>query len=263
MRRPVTVIAAVVAVIALCGGGASASPPGPATGLAVRFGLVAFSGEASIAALRLPAGERVSDAELHLVLHAKGTHAAVALAVLRHPRSRRGVVMAMISDPIAPRDLPAGLEVTAVGKGAPPVVSAAPGVYSQLNVPLPELCAWPGLRGLRAQSLRLLATKGRRLPHIAPLTALALAVRAVCRGGQTTALAKALGRCPGETPLGEGCVRLSPQPAPGPPTPVPVESPQPTEPPHCAPCDPAPGEACPLSASAAVCVAGKDERPAL
>jgi hypothetical protein len=42
-----------------------------------------------------------------------------------------------------------------------------------------------------------------------------------------------------------------------PPTPTPVPSPNP-EPPHCTPCDPRPGYACPLAAHVSVCVAGID-----
>jgi hypothetical protein len=251
------VISAVLAVLAATGGGASAASH-PANGSRVSFGLSAFSGGTSIAAIGLAPREPVSGAAVRLVLSGKETAAVAALAVLRRSRGRH-VLLAMVSNPISARYLPAGAGVIVAGT---PKLSIAQGIYNRMGLAKPELCTWPGLRALHPGDLRVLSTKGGQLPHLPAASAIALGVRAVCGRGSTTALVKALGRCPGGTPTpsGEGCIEPQPQPQPespgGPATPVSGE----TSPPRCAPCDPVPGHACPLAATAAACVASNAER---
>lgn len=113
---------------------------------------------------------------------------------------------------------------------------------------LPALCSLPlGGSPLQGGELRALASRGVGLPGFGPAAAVAEAYDLVCGLTHSSAFAQA---------VADGCRTGMSCPPTGAPVPAPAPTPTPTPPPGCQPCTPAPGRACPLAVSPAICVAG-------
>jgi hypothetical protein len=97
------------------------------------------------------------------------------------------------------------------------------------------------------QALRSLGARGAPIAGFGTAAAVAEAYDAACGLPVVAGFRRALAGSGVPCQEASGC---SPQPEPAPPT---------TEAPKCAPCDPTPGRACPLTARIAFCVAAKDQ----
>lgn len=164
---------------------------------------------------------------------------AIALATPAHPRASGRVALLLIAN--RPTNLAEPVSVRLRALADP---GLGPAGVRRVENPLghsPGRPAW--LCGLashgRAPALRTLGAHGRPVAGLGPAGAVAQAFEIACGLPVGPQLKAALAP-----------PRPVPPPAPGPPAP---------ERPECAPCDPRPGYACPLVASPAYCVAGREQ----
>jgi hypothetical protein len=123
----------------------------------------------------------------------------------------------------------------------------------------PALCDLPlgGAAALEAPRLRALSSRGATLSGYGPTAAAAQAYDVVCGLPYEASFAQAVTHASSGTCFTSGALCCPPNAiCASPPVPTPPPAPTPTpSPPGCAPCNPAPGYACPL-ARASVCAAG-------
>jgi hypothetical protein len=183
-------------------------------------------------------GRAVTARSLRIALPATAASLRIAVATPLHPRGAARVALVLVANRPAQPPVTAAVRLHAVAAGT--LGSAA---LSRLEDPLGARRAAP--RGFcrfavhgRAPALAGLAAHGAPVSGLSAAGAVAQAFAIACGLPHGTQLEAALAQ-PASEPAPPG--------GPG------------TEPPRCAPCDPKPGFACPLHASAAYCVAGKDE----
>jgi hypothetical protein len=196
-------------------------------------------------------GQQISRASLKLAAQGPFGDDYLVLAALRAGtgRTRRALVLLVnrpsaLLDPVSVR-----LRLTARATLGSPVVRRFADPFARASsAPKPALCDL-ALHGsaLSAAQLGPLLSRGEALAGFGAASAVAQAYDAVCGLPYTSSFAQAVGQPAPVTPLPPS-PSPSPPPAPSPPPPAPG-------PPVCAPCDPAPGYACPLSIGPDICAA--------
>jgi hypothetical protein len=139
------------------------------------------------------------------------------------------------------------LRITAhASLGKPVLVHLADLLYNDYAHPPTGLCTLTlASEPLAPAAVAPLGHRGTAVSGFSVAEAVAAGYDAACSNVSPAAFKSALAAQPAPGGCESAC-----EPAPVPPVPGP---------PRCAPCNPAPGFACPLSASTAVCVASKDE----
>jgi hypothetical protein len=217
----------------------------------VAVALTPAPGDLALAEVRFqhPAGDAPSARSLHIAAPAAIGADYLAAAAITHPAGGGRVVLVLaVNRPTSLLD-PASIRFTA---RAPANLGAA-GVL-RLTDPIAKPAAKQvPLCGLAPHgvppAMSALFARGARVAGRGATGAIGEALRLSC-GGSAAAVFVAAVKGTSETGCGTaaGC-----EPAPVPPAPGP---------PRCTPCEPKPGFACPLVASAAVCVASRERRPA-
>jgi hypothetical protein len=255
LRVAVSSLAAASLIALSVGAGASAA------GVATRHAILTLNpapGDVELAELEFPRRRHRSITSSTLAVAAQGLFGHDYLAVATPRRRPHGELVALVllvnrpsalADPASVRILVrsrralgsfAAVKLRDPFTGSRSATPAAPRHGSELP------CAVPGAsRVLQASDLRLLGNpRGTALAGFTPVAAVAAAFDALCTTFDSSAFRQAV--------QGSGAPASPPPAVPPPPVPAPG-------PPRCAPCSPTPGVACPLTAAAAICVAGKDE----
>jgi hypothetical protein len=198
-------------------------------------------------------GQEISRASLQIALMGPFGDDYLVLAALRvgTGRTPRALLLLVnrpsaLLDPVSVR-----LRLAARATLGSPVVRRFADPFARVSsAPRPALCDL-ALHGsaLSAAQVGPLLSRGEALAGFDAASAVAQAYDAVCGLPYTSSFAQAVGQPAPVTPLPPA---PSPPPSPSPPSPSPPPAPGP---PVCAPCDPAPGYACPLSIGSDICAA--------
>jgi hypothetical protein len=257
---PLTLLA-VLGSLAVAGAAASPSASGPvhssAAAPAVRewpFTLSPAPDDLALAEVGFPRAERgqeISRASLQIALRGPFGDDYLVLAAPRVGTGRTPQALVLLVnrpsallDPVSVR-----LRLTARATLGGPVVRRFADPFARASsAPKPALCDL-ALHGsaLSATQLGPLLSRGEALAGFGAASAVAQAYDAVCGLPYTSSFAQAVGQ---PAPVAS----LPPSPSPSPP-PAPSPPPPAPGPPVCAPCDPAPGYACPLSIGPDICAA--------
>jgi hypothetical protein len=213
--------------------------------------LSASQHDATLLQIRFPHGGRqaLSPSALHVaVVGAFGDDYMALAAPKRTGRRGPEALLVLANRPSALLDpVSVHLRIRArASLGKPVLVHLVNLLYNDYARPPTGLCTLTLVsEPLAPAAVAPLAHRGTAVSGFSVAEAVAAGYDAACSNVSPAAFKSALAPQPAPGGCGSAC-----EPAPVPPSPGP---------PHCTPCDPAPGFACPLSASTAVCVASKDE----
>ena len=250
MRRPIRLLG----VLALTAGAlVSTVPPAPAAPLPHRFPVVLAPhvGDLALAELSFPRahGTVLSGRSLRIAVpRARGDDYTAATT----PVGARGgsrLALVLVASRATKIMIPSSLRLTVAASKA-----LGPVRIRRFTDPLSDRRAGPGwlcgmARAGAAPTTRSLMSSGAPIAGYDPAGAVAQAFDVSCGLASSPSFVAALRQGAGEEPCAGSPCAPEPEPTPAP------------SPPQCSPCNPQPGRACPLTAVAALCVAGKDERP--
>jgi hypothetical protein len=244
------VVATLLMALAASGQAGAAAPHG-----ALRTFPVALSAsphDATLLQIRFPRGGRreLASNALHVQVVGAFGDDYMALAAPRKTGRRGPEALLVLANRLSALLDPASVHLRISARaslGKPVLVHLTNLLYSDDAHPPTGLCALTQRSApLDPITVTPLAHRGTAVSGFSVAQSVAAAYDAACASNaDAQAFKSALAAQPAPGGCGSAC-----EPAPAPPAPGP---------PHCAPCDPAPGFACPLRASAAVCVAGRDE----
>ena len=250
MRRSIRLLG----VLALTAGAlVSTVPPAPAGPLPHRFPVVLAPrvGDLALAELSFPHahGSAVSGRSLRIsVPRARGDDYIAATT----PAGARGgsrLALVLVASRATKIMIPSSLRLAVAASKA-----LGPVWIRRFTDPLSDRRDGPGwlcgmARAGAAPIMRSLMSSGTPIAGYDPAGAITQAFDISCGLASSPAFEAALRQGAHEEPCAASSCAPEPEPVPVP------------APPKCSPCNPQPGQACPLTAVAAVCVAGKDERP--
>jgi hypothetical protein len=215
-------------------------------------------GDVTLLQLRFPRARSATIGSHSLRVSVHGSFGADYLAIaapLHRERASRQVLVVLANRPSALLDPgPVHLRLTLARSLGVPVLRHLADVLSRDDARPPVgLCSLTTAgKPLASASLRPLGARGAAVADFGVAAAVAAGYDGACGSASASQAFKSAlsGESGGSAGSGGGCTTGACEPAPVPPSPGP---------PRCAPCDPQPGFACPLVASAAFCVASRDE----
>jgi hypothetical protein len=263
MRRFSTVLGLVAACASLAATLLPAASAGKETAPAAatrtwRVALSAAPDDLSLAQVSFHPRARDPLSKRSLAVAVEGAFGDDYLAVATPRLATGGVERALVLLVNRPSPLldPVYVHVRMVARGslgAPVVRKLANSFARGASAAKPALCdlSLHGAATLEASALTALGARGTPLSGFDAAAAVAQAYDVSCGLPYSSEFASAVGRSSSEAPG-------SPE-SPESPSPVPVPTPTPS-PPHCTPCNPQPGYACPLALAPNICVADAARR---